>query len=114
MLLKELANRLNILNNRSDTKTVLANSLLKDSRKIRVNPLAFWPASQVAAYLACHSLLRHSFAEKGLPTIGCVSCSTRVNNHEDARAGHLRATKQKNCDIHLAAEDTWRAYVPQQ
>ena len=114
MPLKELANRIIILHNRSDENTALDKSLSEDSRKIKVNPLAFWSASQVAAYLAFHISLYHSLVEKRYPTIGSVPCTTRIGDHEDARAGRLRATKQKNCEIHLAAKDTRRAYVPQQ
>ena len=114
MPLKELANRFNILHNRSDANTVLANSCSEDSRKIKVNPLAFWSDSQVAAYLAFHISLRHSLVEKGFPTIESVPCKTRIGDHEDARAGRLRATKQQHYDIHLVAKGTRRAYVPQQ
>lgn len=71
-----------------------------DSR-IKINPLAHWSASDIRAYMEQHALPRHPLVAKGFASIGCASCTTRVEDGEDARAGRWRDTDKSECGIHF-------------
>ena len=73
----------------------------KDGRKIKVNPLAQWTPEQIAEYMDRHNLPRHPLVAQGYPSIGCMPCTTRVSDHEDARSGRWRDTAKTECGIHF-------------
>ncbi|MCO4846394.1 MAG: phosphoadenylyl-sulfate reductase [Yoonia sp.] len=77
----------------------------RDARKIKVNPLASWTAADVAAYMATHNLPRHPLVTKGYPSIGCMPCTTRVDDHENARSGRWRNSAKTECGIHFAPHE---------
>ena len=72
--------------------------------RIKVNPLAAWGAAEIADYFAAHELPRHSLVARGYPSIGCVPCTSRVEDGEDPRAGRWRGSDKVECGIHFAAE----------
>lgn len=77
-----------------------------DAGHLKVNPLAGWSASDIAAYLDTHDLPRHPMVAKGYPSIGCAPCTTRVSTGEDARAGRWRGEDRQECGIHIREDGT--------
>lgn len=69
--------------------------------RIKVNPLAFWSAAEVAQYMETHNLPRHPLVEQGYPSIGCAPCTTPVKAGEDPRAGRWRHKEKDECGIHI-------------
>ncbi len=69
--------------------------------RIKVNPLAFWNASDVADYIAENRLPRHPLVARGYPSIGCAPCTSPVAEGEDSRAGRWRNTEKDECGIHF-------------
>lgn len=69
-------------------------------RQAKVNPLAYWKAKDVTAYIQKHDLPPHPMLSLGFLSIGCQPCTTRVNDGEDPRAGRWRQHDKTECGIH--------------
>lgn len=69
--------------------------------RIKINPLAAWDAKRLTAYMERHALPRHPLVARGYPSIGCVPCTSRVGEGEDARAGRWRGQDKVECGIHF-------------
>lgn len=69
--------------------------------KAKINPLAFWSADEVGEYMDAHGLPQHPLTDHGYASIGCASCTSRVNPDEDARAGRWRGMDKVECGIHI-------------
>lgn len=69
--------------------------------RIKLNPLAGWRASDLAAYARAHDLPPHPLVAKGFPSIGCAPCTTAVRPGEDPRAGRWRGSEKVECGIHI-------------
>ncbi|KIN60811.1 Phosophoadenylyl-sulfate reductase [Sulfitobacter noctilucae] len=69
--------------------------------RIKVNPLAFWQAEDVADYIAENNLPRHPLVAQGYPSIGCAPCTSKVAPGEDPRAGRWRDQSKDECGIHF-------------
>ena len=69
--------------------------------RIKVNPLAFWSAEDVAEYIAENNLPRHPLVARGYPSIGCAPCTSPVKPGEDPRAGRWRNMEKEECGIHF-------------
>ena len=67
----------------------------------KVNPLAYWSASDVTRYMRQHDLPPHPMLELGYLSIGCQPCTTRVAVGEDPRAGRWRNSDKTECGIHM-------------
>jgi len=74
--------------------------------RIKVNPLATWTPTDIAAYMDTHALPRHPMVAKGFPSIGCVPCTSPAGADEDPRAGRWRGQAKTECGIHF---DTYRS-----
>ena len=70
--------------------------------RIKLNPLAYWTAPQIGAYISKHNLPLHPLVAGGFPSIGCQPCTTTTTNNEDPRAGRWRGNEKNECGIHLA------------
>ena len=68
---------------------------------VKINPLAYWSAADVTAYIRKHDLPPHPMFALGYPSIGCQPCTTRVSEGEDPRAGRWRGKGKTECGIHL-------------
>jgi phosphoadenosine phosphosulfate reductase len=75
-----------------------------DGDRIKVNPLANWTSADLKAYAARFDLPAHPLVAKGYLSIGCVPCTTRVEEGEDARAGRWRGLGKAECGIHTDLE----------
>ncbi len=69
-------------------------------RQVKVNPLAYWTAKDVTAYMRKHDLPPHPMMALGFLSIGCQPCTTRVAEGEDPRAGRWRNHDKTECGIH--------------
>lgn len=75
-----------------------------DAGRIKVNPLADWTGKDVTDYLERHDLPPHPLVADGYPSIGCMPCTSRVAEGEDARAGRWRGKSKVECGIHVSPE----------
>lgn len=66
----------------------------------KINPLAYWTAKDVTAYMRKHDLPPHPMLSLGFLSIGCQPCTTRVTDGEDPRAGRWRNFDKTECGIH--------------
>ncbi|MDZ7712181.1 MAG: phosphoadenylyl-sulfate reductase [Rhodovibrio sp.] len=70
--------------------------------RVKLNPLADWSQEDVDAAFAARGLPRHPLVDQGYPSIGCLPCTRRVGDDEDARAGRWAGTQKTECGIHNA------------
>jgi phosphoadenosine phosphosulfate reductase len=69
--------------------------------RVTVNPLAFWSDAQLEAYFEAHDLPRHPLQSEGYASIGCATCTQRVQAGEDKRAGRWAGLDKTECGIHM-------------
>jgi phosphoadenosine phosphosulfate reductase len=83
---------------RSDTSVVQW-----DPRRemVKVNPIVDWTQDQVDAYIANNGILVNPLVYEGYPSIGCATCTARVEAGADARSGRWAGTGKTECGIHL-------------
>lgn len=78
----------------------------------KINPLADWDAAEIAAYGETLDLPPHPLVQHGFASIGCYTCTTRVQPGEDPRAGRWRGRAKTECGIHLAPSGGLSARLP--
>jgi phosphoadenosine phosphosulfate reductase len=66
---------------------------------IKIAPLAAWSDDDVDAYIEKHGVLVNPLRYDGYPSIGCLPCTRRVLEGEDARAGRWSGTSKTECGI---------------
>ncbi|MEZ5402325.1 MAG: phosphoadenylyl-sulfate reductase [Bryobacteraceae bacterium] len=78
--------------------------------RTKLNPLAHWTATEVAAYLERHRVPRHPLYAEGYTTIGCAPCTRALNAGESGRDGRWwwETESAKECGIHVAADGAMR------
>jgi phosphoadenosine phosphosulfate reductase len=83
---------------RSDTRVVQW-----DARRemVKVNPIVGWTQEQVDAYIAARGVLVNPLVGDGYPSIGCATCTVRVQAGADTRSGRWAGTGKTECGIHL-------------
>ncbi len=69
--------------------------------RYRINPLASWDQADLDQYMVDHHLPQHPLVRDGYLSIGCMSCTSRVQAGEDARAGRWRGRDKTECGIHV-------------
>jgi phosphoadenosine phosphosulfate reductase len=69
--------------------------------RIRINPLARWTTSDLAAYMRAHDLRENPLVAYGYLSIGCFPCTQPVKAGEDARSGRWAGEAKTECGIHL-------------
>jgi phosphoadenosine phosphosulfate reductase len=69
--------------------------------RVTVNPLAFWDDAQLTGYFDQHDLPRHPLQAEGYASIGCATCTQRVQAGEDKRAGRWAGLDKTECGIHM-------------
>jgi phosphoadenosine phosphosulfate reductase len=82
---------------RNDTKVVQW-----DPRRemVKVNPIVSWSQEAVDAYIADHGVLVNPLVYDGYPSIGCRTCTVRVEAGADPRSGRWAGTAKTECGIH--------------
>lgn len=69
---------------------------------VKVNPIAAWSDLDVQGYIADHDVPVNPLTQQGYPSIGCMPCTSKVAEGEDARAGRWRGQDKTECGLHLA------------
>ncbi|MGE5290272.1 MAG: phosphoadenylyl-sulfate reductase [Micromonosporaceae bacterium] len=73
-----------------------------DARRkmVKVNPIAAWSQEQVDAYIEERGILVNPLVFDGYPSIGCATCTMRVEPGADPRSGRWAGTGKTECGIH--------------
>jgi phosphoadenosine phosphosulfate reductase len=83
---------------RSDSRVVQWDA---NREMVKVNPIVDWTQEQVDAYIADNGILVNPLVYDGYPSIGCATCTARVEAGADARSGRWAGTGKTECGIHL-------------
>lgn len=68
---------------------------------VKVNPIVGWSQKQVDEYIADNGILVNPLVYDGYPSIGCSTCTRRVEPGDDPRSGRWAGTGKTECGIHL-------------
>jgi phosphoadenosine phosphosulfate reductase len=71
--------------------------------RLKLNPLADWPAERLRDYAARHRLPPHPLASRSYTSVGCTHCTTPTLPGESPRAGRWRGSEKTECGIHRPA-----------
>jgi phosphoadenosine phosphosulfate reductase len=69
--------------------------------RIRINPLAHWDTSKLAAYMRRHDLRENPLVAFGYLSIGCFPCTEPARAGDDIRSGRWAGLAKTECGIHL-------------
>ena len=69
--------------------------------KLKINPLAYWDAKDVAGYIRAHSLPGHPLVPRGYLSIGCAPCTSPVEEGGDVRSGRWKGSEKTECGLHI-------------
>src|SRR5487761_1624922 len=67
---------------------------------VKVNPIVAWTSEQVDDYIAANGVLVNPLVYDGYPSIGCRTCTMRVEPGADARSGRWAGTGKTECGLH--------------
>jgi phosphoadenosine phosphosulfate reductase len=70
-------------------------------QKVKVNPIVAWTSEQVDEYIASNGVLVNPLVYDGYPSIGCRTCTMRVEPGADPRSGRWAGTGKTECGIHV-------------
>jgi phosphoadenosine phosphosulfate reductase len=82
---------------RSDTQVVQWDA---KRQMVKVNPIVDWSQDQVDSYIADNGVLVNPLVYDGYPSIGCHTCTLRVEPGADPRSGRWAGTAKTECGIH--------------
>lgn len=73
-----------------------------DARRqmVKVNPIIEWTQQDVDDYIAANGVLVNPLVYDGYPSIGCSTCTARVEAGADPRSGRWIGTAKTECGIH--------------
>ncbi len=84
-------------NSRRDSKVVEWD----DRREmVKVNPIVGWTGKQVDEFIADRGVLVNPLVYDGYPSIGCATCTMRVEPGADPRTGRWAGTGKTECGLH--------------
>ena len=83
---------------RSDTRVVQWDP---GREMVKVNPIVDWTQQQVDDYISEHGVLVNPLVYDGYPSIGCRTCTARVEAGADPRSGRWAGTAKSECGIHI-------------
>jgi phosphoadenosine phosphosulfate reductase len=67
---------------------------------VKVNPIVSWTQKQVDDYITTNGVLVNPLVYDGYPSIGCATCTLRVEAGADPRSGRWAGTGKTECGIH--------------
>jgi phosphoadenosine phosphosulfate reductase len=67
---------------------------------VKVNPIVGWTSQMVDDYIADNGVLVNPLVYDGYPSIGCATCTLRVEPGADPRSGRWAGTGKTECGIH--------------
>ncbi len=68
---------------------------------VKVNPIVGWSGKQVDEFIAEQGVLVNPLVYDGFPSIGCATCTARVEPGADPRSGRWAGTGKTECGIHV-------------
>jgi phosphoadenosine phosphosulfate reductase len=68
---------------------------------VKLNPLAGWTDDDLLTYATIHEVPLNPLLDQGYPSIGCVPCTRKPLEGEDARAGRWSGKGKTECGLHL-------------
>jgi phosphoadenosine phosphosulfate reductase len=68
---------------------------------VKVNPIIGWSGKQVDEFIAENNVLVNPLVYDGYPSIGCATCTARVEAGADPRSGRWKGTGKTECGIHV-------------
>lgn len=71
-----------------------------DGARLKFNPFANVSREEIEAIFQRADLPRHPLAASGFQSVGCMPCTSRTADGEDARAGRWRGRAKTECGIH--------------
>nr|WP_246820355.1 phosphoadenylyl-sulfate reductase [Bradyrhizobium iriomotense] len=71
-----------------------------DGARLKFNPFANVSREELEAIFVRAKLPRHPLAASGFLSVGCMPCTSRAAEGEDARAGRWRGRAKTECGIH--------------
>jgi len=71
-----------------------------DGERLKFNPFANVSREDIAAIYARAELPPHPLVASGYLSVGCMPCTSRTTDGEDARAGRWRGRPKSECGIH--------------
>jgi phosphoadenosine phosphosulfate reductase len=71
-----------------------------DGTRLKFNPFANVSREELDAIFVRAKLPRHPLAASGFLSVGCMPCTSRTAEGEDARAGRWRGRAKTECGIH--------------
>jgi len=71
-----------------------------DGARLKFNPFANVSREELEAIFVRAKLPRHPLVESGFLSVGCMPCTSRTAEGEDARAGRWRGRAKTECGIH--------------
>ena len=89
---------------RAETSTRTSTKVIQwDPRRrmVKVNPIVEWTSEQVDGYISQHGVVVNPLLYDGYPSIGCRTCTARVELGADPRSGRWAGTSKTECGIHL-------------
>jgi phosphoadenosine phosphosulfate reductase len=73
-----------------------------DGERLKFNPFANISRDDITAIYAQAKLPPHPLVASGYLSVGCMPCTSRTAEGEDARAGRWRGRPKSECGIHTA------------
>ena len=67
---------------------------------VKVNPIVGWTQKQVDDFITEQGILVNPLVYDGYPSIGCATCTLRVEPGADPRSGRWAGTGKTECGIH--------------
>jgi phosphoadenosine phosphosulfate reductase len=67
---------------------------------VKVNPIVSWTQKQVDDFITTNGVLVNPLVYDGYPSIGCATCTARVESGADPRSGRWAGTGKTECGIH--------------
>jgi phosphoadenosine phosphosulfate reductase len=68
---------------------------------VKVNPIIGWTSKQVDEFIADNNVLVNPLVYDGYPSIGCSTCTAKVEDGADPRSGRWKGTGKTECGIHV-------------
>ena len=69
--------------------------------RVKLNPLAAWTDEDIDNFIRDNDLIVHPLTQQGFPSIGCATCTARVEAGADPRSGRWAGSEKTECGLHL-------------
>lgn len=87
---------------------------LDETGRFKINPLASWAKEDISREFEKRALPQHPLVGKGYLSIGCFTCTSKVEAGADERSGRWAHTaefpggeQKTECGLHIASSSDW-------